>query len=449
MSHPLLVAPIGRSLLRLAGPTTAFMVVQIAVVLAEIWLIGRLGSGALAAFALVYPFVVMVMNVSSGGLGGAVAASMARALGGGRREDAQALVIHSLLLALVFAALCTLFAWTAAPLLYRMMGGEGAVLQQARAYSDLWFSLGVLVWATNFTSAILRGVGNTVLAARFGVVGSAVYVPLSALLGLGVGGWPGWGLAGFAAAGVAASAVSLALSVRAIWGGRLGFVPSLGGRGLQRRLFAEIMGVGLASSAVTVVGGIGTMVLTGLVGRFGTSALAGYAIGSRLENLMGAISYGIGTGMLTLIGVAAGADGWARARRVAWTGSLFAAGVIGMIGGAIALLPEQWSLLFTSDPATIAACVGYLTRAAPFYILYGLGLTLHFGSQGAGRMTVPVAAVLVRLVVTVGGGWLAIELGQGLDALFWAIGIGLAVYGVVMGGMLLLRPWQSRLPAKR
>lgn len=64
-------------------------------------------------------------------------------------------------------------------------------------------------------------------------------------------------------------------------------------------------------------------------------------------------------------------------------------------------------------------------------------------------MGVPVAAVLVRLVVTVGGGWLAIELGQGLDALFWAMGIGLAAYGIVMGGMLLLRPWQARLPAKR
>ena len=64
-------------------------------------------------------------------------------------------------------------------------------------------------------------------------------------------------------------------------------------------------------------------------------------------------------------------------------------------------------------------------------------------------MGVPVASVLVRLVVTVGGGWLAIELGRGLDALFWAMGIGLAVYGIVMGGMMLLRPWQSRLPAKR
>lgn len=449
MSHPLLVAPIGRSLWRLAGPTTGFMVVQIFVVLTEIWLVGRLGSDALAAFALVYPFVVVVMGVSSGGLGGAVAAAMARALGGSRREDAQALVMHALVVALAFAMLCTLFAWTVAPSLYRLMGGEGEVLQQALAYSKVWFSGVALVWCTNFSSGLLRGGGNAALPARIGVVGSFVYVPLSAVLGLGVGDWPGIGLVGFAVAGLGASAVSLALAARALWAGRLGFVPSLGGRGLQRRLFAQILGVGLTSSAVTVAGSIGTMILTGLVGRFGTAALAGYAIGSRLEHLMGALSYGIGTGMTTLIGVAAGADGWARARRVAWTGSLFAAAIIGTIGMAITLLPQAWSRLFTDDPAAIAACVGYLTRAAPFYILYGLGLTLHFGSQGAGRMGVPVAAVLVRLVIAVGGGWLALELGQGLDALFWAMGIGLAVYGCVMGGMLLLRPWQARGPAKR
>lgn len=75
-----------------------------------------------------------------------------------------------------------------------------------------------------------------------------------------------------------------------------------------------------------------------LVGRLGSDALAGYAIGSRLEHLMGALAYGIGTGMTTLIGIAAGADGWARARRVAWSGSLFVALVIGTIGTVIALL---------------------------------------------------------------------------------------------------------------
>ena len=81
MSHPLLTAPIGASLLRLAGPITGLMFVQIGVGVAETWIVGRLGTGALAGFALVVPFMVLMMNTANGGMGGAVAAALARALG--------------------------------------------------------------------------------------------------------------------------------------------------------------------------------------------------------------------------------------------------------------------------------------------------------------------------------------------------------------------------------
>ena len=44
MSHPLLTAPIGPSLLKLAGPTTAVMVAQTFVAIAETFIFGRLGT---------------------------------------------------------------------------------------------------------------------------------------------------------------------------------------------------------------------------------------------------------------------------------------------------------------------------------------------------------------------------------------------------------------------
>ena len=66
LSHPLLTAPIGRSLLRLAGPTTGLMFVQIGVGIAETWIIGQLGTDALAGFALVVPFVVLMFNMANG-----------------------------------------------------------------------------------------------------------------------------------------------------------------------------------------------------------------------------------------------------------------------------------------------------------------------------------------------------------------------------------------------
>ena len=51
----------------------------------------------------------------------------------------------------------------------------------------------------------------------------------------------------------------------------------------------------------------------------------------------------------------------------------------------------------------------------------------------------------MRLVVATAGGWLAIEtLGLGLNGMFAAIAAGLAVYGCLIGGALLVAPWRER-----
>src|SRR5215831_279171 len=112
VSHPLLTAPIGSSLLRLAGPTTAVMVAQTLVAIAETFIFGRLGTEALAGFALVFPFMMLMTMMAAGGMGGGVAAAMARAMGGGRVGDARALVVHALALGGGLALLFAFLAWT-------------------------------------------------------------------------------------------------------------------------------------------------------------------------------------------------------------------------------------------------------------------------------------------------------------------------------------------------
>ena len=81
MSHPLLTAPIGRSLWRLAGPTTGLMVLQIGVAIAETWIVGRLGTEALAGFVLVVPFMALMFNMANGGMGGSLTTSVVMAWG--------------------------------------------------------------------------------------------------------------------------------------------------------------------------------------------------------------------------------------------------------------------------------------------------------------------------------------------------------------------------------
>ena len=168
-------------------------------------------------------------------------------------------------------------------------------------------------------------------------------------------------------------------------------------------------------------------------------------LGMRLEFMLAPLAFGIGTGATTLVGIAAGAGAWPRAVKVAWTGGLVAFATMGAIGGLVALLPGSWSRLFGSDPEVIAASVACLVHIAPLYCLFGLGLTLNFASQGAGRMTVPVIASVARLIAAAGGGWFAVEkMGLGLDGVFVAIAASLAIYGLLIAGALLLFPWKSR-----
>ena len=445
MSHPLLTAPIGRSLVRLAGPTTAVMAVQILVAVAEAWFVAQVGIDALAGIVLVIPFITLMMNMANGGMGGGVASALARALGAGRHEDARALVLHALVLGLGCALVFTVFAWTALPAIFVWLGGTGDVLQQALSFSYVWFSGAIVLWSTAFLSALLRGAGDAATPGRIGVALSLVYIPLLGVLTLGVGDWPGLGLVGGAIAPLITGGVSVVLLAHAMRRGRLGFVPGFAGLRLQPRLFGEILRVGAMGSVTTLTATVTAMLVTGLVGRFGTAALAGYSIGMRLEFMVAPLAFGIGTGATTLVGIAAGAGDWRRAVRVAWTGGLVAAAAIGVIGWTVALLPESWSRLFASDPDVIAASISCIVHVAPFYCLFGLGLTLNFASQGAGRMTMPVLASISRLVIAAGGGWLAIEaFGLGLEGVFSAIAASLIVYGGLIAGALLVAPWRTR-----
>ena len=438
-SPPLLTAPIGPALWRLAGPTTGLMVLQIGVAVSETWIVGRLGTEALAGFVLVVPFMALMFNMATGGMGGAVASALARALGAGRHEDARVLMLHALLVGWCLAFVFMALGWTALPPLFRLMGGSGNVLAQALSFSNWFFAAALLVWPNCFLAALLRGAGDSATPSRIGAATSFVYVGLSFVLA------PRLGLVGLVIAGATGSVLSLALQVRAVRRGRLGFIPAIAGVRLQPRLFGEILRVGLMGSASTPAAILTAVLVTGLVGRFGTAALAGYGIGMRLEFMLAPLAFGIGTGLTTLVGVAAGAGDWRRANRAAWVGGLLAFVIIGCIGWAVALAPESWARLFTSDAEVVAASVACLRRVAPVYCFFGLGLTLYFASQGAGHMAVPFSASVVRMIVATAGGWFAIEkMGLGLDGVFSAIAAGLAVYGCLIGGSLLVRPWRAR-----
>src|SRR5256886_5537575 len=90
----------------------------------------------------------------------------------------------------------------------------------------------------------------------------------------------------------------------------------------------------------------------------------------------------------------------------------------------------------------------YLYAVGPFYGFFGAGLALYFASQGAGRLLWPLVAAFVRLILAVGGGWLAISwFGGGLPGLFAAIALAIVAYGCPVVLALRAGAWRPSHPA--
>ena len=81
----------------------------------------------------------------------------------------------------------------------------------------------------------------------------------------------------------------------------------------------------------------------------------------------------------------------------------------------------------------IATGSAYLRFVGPAYGFFGLGLALYFASQGAGRLMWPLLGGFARLVIAVGGGWLALDMTGSLPFVFVMLGVALAAYGAIVG----------------
>ena len=437
----LIEGPIAATLIRLAAPNMLVMLAQSSVGLVETYFVGKLGTDALAGVALVFPLLMLMQMMSAGAMGGGISSAIARALGAGRRDDANALVVHALVIALVFGLVFTISLLGGDRWLYGAMGGSGASLQAALIYSRVVFAGAILVWLFNSLANVIRGTGNMMVPALVTCAGVIVLIPLSPCLIFGLGPFPRLGVAGGAVAVVIYYALGSVVLAAYLRSDRSVVRLAIRGIRIRWRLFADILRVGLVAALITVQTNLTIAIATALVGAFGPAAIAGYGTGSRLEYLLIPLVFGLGGPLVAMVGTNIGAGRPERALRVAWIGAAIGAGICEIIGFAAAAEPRAWLSLFGSDPAMIDAGSRYLQAVGPVYGLFGLGMALYFAAQGAGRLLWPLLANMARLVIAAGGGYMALRWTGNLTDVFLALAAALAAFGLINAAAVASGVW--------
>jgi putative MATE family efflux protein len=440
----LLEGAIVPTLIRMAWPNVLVMMAQAATGLIETYFVGKLGTDALAGMALVFPCVMLMQMISAGAMGGGISSAIARAIGAGRREEADSLVLHAVIINVALGGFFSAVMLLYGEPIYRALGGQGGELQAALIYSNVVFSGNVVLWLMNGLANVIRGTGNMLVPALVTIIGVLVLVPLSPCLIFGVGPLPALGIAG---GGVAVVLFNVGGTAALLW-------YILSGRNLARPgptrlrwpLFREILRVGAVASLTSiqtniVIGGTTALVASAA----GSVAVAGYGTGARLEYLLIPLVFGLGAPLVALVGTNVGAGNRERALRIGLIGAAIAFSLTEAIGIMAALFPRTWLNLFSTDPRVVEVGVTYLRVVGPFYGFFGLGLSLYFASQGAGRLFWPLVTGTVRLLIAIVGGWLALRFTGSLIWLFVLLAVGLAVYGLLMLAAVASGAWFAPL----
>lgn len=429
-ANDILEGPIVTVMFKLALPTLAVLVVQTLVGVIETYFVSSLGADVLAGVSVVFPVLMLMQMMANGGIGSGLASAVARAFGAGKLEEVQSLIWHGIVIAVASGLLFAGMLLFGGPVVYQSMGISGAALTAALSYSNLVFMTSPLIWTVAMLSASLRGIGNTRTPALITLSGAIILLPLSPTLIFGWGPIPSFGVTGAGLAVMIYYLLATLFLVKHMVSPKSVIKLSTGP--LKFQIFKDVLGVGILASIGTIQINLTVTIVTAIVGTFGSAAVAGYGIASRLEYIQVPLLFGLGTAIITMVGINVGAGQLQRARKITWIGALIAFIFTTLIGFIVGSFPKIWLTIFSEEKNVLDIGTSYLQDIAPFYGFIAVGMTLYFAAIGMKRVFWPVLAGTIRMIIAAFIGWIVVtHYDANLSTLFSILVVSILIYCLI------------------
>lgn len=411
----------------------------------NIFFAGRLGPVEIAAIGMSNS-VNMLLLVAFMSITAASMALAAQAKGA-RDEEALSTVAHQsislgVIMWLVLGSLGMLFAQ---PILgFLNSGGDPAAVEMGTVYLQVMFA-GIIFMVLNLTiSSLMQGAGDTVTPLWIAVFMNVINVFLNYALMFGLGPIPALGVTGAAIGTVLSRAIAAGIGIWVMYSGRN--IVKLGGASYRPNLqaFREILAIGIPSGLQGIVRNTSQLLVIRIVtataaGTLGASALA---VGLQVESLAFMPGLAISIAATSVVGQALGAWQKDDARHRGNAAIVLGVVVMSVIAVPLVIWAPQVMRLFdpTANEVLLNAGTSYIRIngvVLPFlaYAMIGNGAL-----RGAGDTTPGMwGAILSRWIIVVPVSWLlALQLGMGVDGVWWALAAG-----TVFQAVFVLWNWQS------
>lgn len=408
-----------REILRLAVPALATLLVEPLLVLADTWVVGRLGTAPLAGLTVASTVVGVLIGLSIF-LAYGTTATVSRRLGAGDRRGALARGLDGMVLGALLGATFAVGLLAAASAIVGWFGASPAAAGHAVTYLRVvGFGLpGQLVILA--ATGVLRGLQDTrtplLVMASMNLANVALNIALVLGAGLGIAGAAlgtaisQWGGAAAMTAVVLRAAAAHGVHLRLHPGGILGSARS----GLWLILRTGTLQVAIVATTATAAGA-------------GESALAAHQVTASLWTTTAYVLDALAIAAQAMIGLRLGAGDFTGTRAVTRRVVTWGAGFGAVVGALLAAARPLLSTFFTADPAVqglLAATILVLAAFAPVGgvafaldgVLIGAGDARYLALAGAVVTALYLPAALTVHLTDAGLAWLWVAYGGWIAA---------------------------------
>lgn len=420
--QPLLTDTPGRALLVFALPMIIGNLFQQFYNMADSIIVGRfVGENALAAVGASYSFTnVFIMIAIGGGIGASVLTS--QYLGAGKLREMKTSVATFLITFLVLSSLLACFGFLLNPTVMRLLKTPEDIFSDAVLYLQIYFCGLPFMFMYNVLSANFNALGKSVIPLVLLIFSSVLNVFLDLFMVLKLG----MGVEGVAIATVLAQGISSLLSFLIL----LLFLGTFHTEGkislFDRSMLVNGTKIAIPSIIQQSIVSIGILLTQSAVNRFGSSALAGYSAGMRLESLAIVPMIATGNAVSTFTAQNLGAGQKERVRQGYRTSYLIilSFSAILLIATQLFYRPILSAFLdVESSPVAYSTGSSYLRFIGFFFCLLGFKASTDGVLRGAGDVGVYMAANLVNLSIRVAVAQLCSPL-WGIEFVWYAVPLG-------------------------
>lgn len=383
----------------LALPVVLSSLLQRAVGIIDIFLVGGLGASAIAAVGIAQVMVFVVMSLSWG-INVGVTVQVAQLWGAERKSDAGHAAYQAILMAVAAAVLIMFLGLTFGGNIGSLLGAQDEVRKILSEYSKIIFTFILFTISINVLSGIMHGTGDTKTPLYAILLVNILHVVVAYPLIYGYFGMPKLGVKGAAIAiAISESAGALFLLVRSVHKRYIVF-----SRFIEIKYAIMTLKLGYPIFIDRLLQNLGSMTFAKVILLYGTTVYAAHQVGLAIEAFSFMPGYGIAVAAATMVGQNLGAGKPEHARVSAYEANRLAVILMAVMGVVFFFFPYGLLRAFTNDPDVIRYGILYMKIVAFAQVPLAITMVVGGSLRGAGDtgfiMFATIAGMwLVRLPV--------------------------------------------------